>query len=314
MTSTVLTLTMNPAVDVSASTEKVVPTDKLRCRGTKRDPGGGGINVARVLTRLGSRCRAVYPAGGAPGRVLQDLLAGEAIESMAIEVAADTRESFSVFEQASGEQYRFVLSGDALREADWIACLDAVAGQVREGDFIVASGSLPPGVPIDFYAHLATRLAGAGVRLVVDSSGPVLKAALGAGIHLAKPNLNELRELTGAALSTRTEWERAASDLVENGAAEIVVLSLGADGAFLASKDLCLRADPIPVEAVSAVGAGDSFLAGLVGRLAAGAGIEEGFRHGIAAGSAALLTPGTDLCHKPDVERLLGLVRLERPA
>ncbi|MEQ8335270.1 1-phosphofructokinase family hexose kinase [Nisaea sp.] len=314
MTGGIVTLTMNPAVDVSAVTDMVVPTDKLRCRDPHRDPGGGGINVARVIRRFGGTCRAIYPAGGITGRLLQDLLQRQGIENTAIDIAAGTRESFSVTEARSGAQYRFVLAGEALGPAEWQACIDAVAAHASPHHYVVASGSLPPGVPDDFHARLGKALADREVRLVVDSSGPALDGALRHGVYLAKPNLQELRGLTGAPLERRSDWEDAAGELVLAGRAEIIVLTLGEEGAFLVTRDLRIRADAVPVKAVSAVGAGDSFLAVMVWRLASGDGLEAAFRHAVAAGSAALLTPGTDLCHRADTERLAEQVRTERIA
>jgi len=314
VTGGILTLTMNPAIDVSAVTDRVVPTNKLRCRNASRDSGGGGINVARVIGRLGGACRAIYPAGGALGQQLRDILQEQGVDSIAIDVAAETRESFSVTEARSGAQYRFVLPGEALGQADWQACIDAVASHAKPHHYVVASGSLPPGVPDDFYAQLAENLSDRDVRLVVDSSGPALGAALRHGLYLAKPNLQELRDLTGAPLERREDWEEAATGLVRDGRAEIVLLTLGEAGAFMVTRDLRVRAEAVPVKAVSAVGAGDSFLAAMIWRLASGDVPEAAFRYAIAAGSAALLTPGTDLCHKTDVERLLDQVRTERIA
>ncbi|MEO9901709.1 1-phosphofructokinase family hexose kinase [Nisaea sp.] len=311
MTGGILTLTMNPTIDVSAVTDSVVPTDKLRCRDAHRDSGGGGINVARVIGRFGRTCRAIYPAGGAQGQQLRGILVEQGVDSLAIDVSAETRESFSITEARSGAQYRFVLPGDPLGQADWQACIDAVATHAKPHHYVVASGSLPPGVPDDFYARLAGELVGRKVRLVIDSSGRALDAAIRNGIYLAKPNLQELRDLTGSLLERRSEWEEAAADLVRVHQVEIVLLTLGEEGAFLATRDLRVRADAVPVEAVSAVGAGDSCLAAMVWRLALGDAPEAAFKYAIAAGSAALLTPGTDLCHKEEVERLLGQVRTE---
>lgn len=312
MTGGILTLTMNPTVDVSAVTEVVVPTNKLRCRNACRDSGGGGINVARVIARFGIACRAIYPAGGAVGQQLRDILREQGVDSLAIDVAAETRESFSVTETSSGAQYRFVLPGNALSEPDWQACIDAVVTHAAPHQYVVASGSLPAGVPDDLYARLGEKFADCDVRLVVDSSGPALHAALRHGIHMAKPNLQELRDLTGASLESRADWEEAATELVRDGQAEMLLLTLGEEGAFLVTRDIRVRADAVPVKAVSAVGAGDSFLAAMVWRLASGDVPEAAFRYAIAAGSAALLTSGTDLCHPADVERLLGKVQTEK--
>jgi 6-phosphofructokinase 2 len=305
----ILTVTMGPAVDISASTEKVVPTRKLRCTDVRRDPGGGGINVARVIKRLGTECRALYPAGGSQGRLLHRLLEEEGVASIPVGIAADTRESFTVHEDKSGDQYRFVLPGAALTDGEWRACLDRVASLEQPPEYIVASGSLPPGVPEDYYARLAGVAASIGARFVLDTSGPALARALAAGVYLAKPNLRELRDLTGLPLEREAEWVEAASELVRSGKARLVALTLGDQGALLISEEIHLRAAAVPVRISSAVGAGDSFLAALVQGLSAGGAFEEAFRYGVAAGTAALLTPGTELCRKADVDRIFRNVR-----
>lgn len=312
----ILTVTMSPSIDVSAATGKVVPIRKLRCTDVRRDPGGGGINVARVVKRLGGHCRAIYPAGGLAGRLLHRLLDEEGIASIPIDIAADTRESFTILDEANGDQYRFVLPGAPLSEQEWQACLDRVAGLADPPDYIVASGSLPSAVPEDFYARLA-RIAGSiGARIVLDTSGPALAAALEAGVHLVKPNLRELRDLTGLPLDREPEWERAAEMLVRSGKANVVALTLGDQGALLVSRDIHIRASAIPVKIASAVGAGDSFLAAMVWRLVSGGNLEEAFRYGMAAGTAALLTPGTELSRKDDTDRLydeVALTELPKP-
>ncbi|MGE0333938.1 MAG: 1-phosphofructokinase family hexose kinase [Gammaproteobacteria bacterium] len=306
----ILTVTMNPSIDVSASTGNVLPVRKLRCTDVRRDPGGGGINVARVIKRLGGDCRALYPAGGAPGHLLNRLLDQEGILSMPVDAAADTRESLTVLDKADGNQYRFVLPGAPLSAQEWQACLDRVAGLADPPDYIVASGSLPPGVPEDFYARLAHIASATGARIVLDTSGPALATALEQGVHLVKPNLRELRNLTGLPLDREGEWVEAAAPIVGSGKADIVALTLGDQGALLVNRDLQLRAPAVPVAIASAVGAGDSFLAGLVWRLAEGAGLEDAFRYAVATGTAALLTPGTELARKDDTDQLYHEVRL----
>ena len=305
----IITVTMNPTIDISASTPRVEPVRKLRCRNDKRDPGGGGINVARVASRLGAECRAIYPAGGSSGALLGRLLGREGVASLPVEVAGDTRESFTVLDEGRGEQYRFLLPGCPLEEAEWQACLDRVAAEPAQGGILVASGSLPPGVPADFGGRLAAIAAAEGARFAVDTSGDALQAALEHGVYLAKPNLGELRRLVGRPLEEAAEWEAAARELVAQGRAEVIALTLGERGAFLAARGLALRAAPLPVKLVSAVGAGDSFLAAMLWRLTLGKGLEDAFRYGVAAGSAALLTPGTELCRPDDVERLCREVR-----
>lgn len=304
MKATILTVTLNPAIDVSSETETVTPEHKLRCAEVRRDPGGGGVNVARVLTRLGAECRALYPSGPVLGRLLRRLLDEEGVASTAIDVAGDTRESFTVLERASGREFRFVLPGPRLERDEWQACIDAVAAGPNAPAWVVGSGSLPSGVPDDFYARLARAARACGARMVVDTSGPPLVAALDEGVWLAKPNLRELRELTGRALESEDDWVAAARSLVQTRKAEVVALSLGHRGALLAAEGVTLRASSLEAEIASTVGAGDSFVATMVWKLALGASLEDALRYAIAGGTSALLAPGTSLALPSDIERL----------
>jgi 6-phosphofructokinase 2 len=300
----ILTVTPNPAIDVSGATPVVTPEHKLRCTDVRRDPGGGGINVARVLTRFGARCAALYPAGPNLGRLLRELLDQEGVPSIPIDIAGETRESFTVLEHSSGREYRFVLPGPQLAPGEWEACLDGFASLDEAPAWVVGSGSLPAGVPQDFFARLARVARDRGARMVLDTSGPPLAAALEQGVYLVKPNLRELRELTGEALEAEADWVRAARSLVLAGKAEVVALSLGHRGALLATRDAVLRAPALQVDIASTVGAGDSFVAAMLWRLASGASLEDAFRHGIAGGTAALLAPGTRLAFPQDTTRL----------
>ena len=304
----ILTLTMNPALDVCTSIDKVVPTHKLRCAGAITHPGGGGINVARVLHRLGSDCQALYLAGGPTGKALQRLLDREQVCQQVIEIAGETRESFSVHEISSGLDYRFVLPGPTVQGHEWQAGLAHFAGLDPAPRYLVVSGGLPPGAPDDLYARLARLARQRGSLLVLDTSGPPLAAALAEGVHLVKPSLRELRDLSGLSLATPTEWRRAARHIVESGQAQIVALSLGEDGALLVTADTVLSAQGVRVPVASTIGAGDSFVGGLVWALAQGRSLEQALRQGMAAGAAALLSSGTALCAAADVERLLDQV------
>lgn len=300
----ILTLTLNPALDVSTSTEKVVDTHKLRCAAPQYHPGGGGVNVARVVQRLGGDCIALYPAGGTTGQHLRQMLDDEHVRSHCVPIEGETRESFSVLERASGLEYRFVLPGPTLAAREWQACLEFVRGLQAAPHYLVASGSLPPGVPVDFYAQLAQLAHARGSLLVLDTSGPALAAALEEGVYLLKPSLRELRELTGDALTQEAEWLSAAQRLVREGRCRLVALSLGERGALLVSADTALRATAAPVPVASTIGAGDCFTAGLVWSLSRDSDLQQGLRYGMAAGAAALLSPGTALCQPADVERL----------
>lgn len=309
MTS-IITLTINPAIDVFTSVEKVAPNHKLRCADVRRDPGGGGINAARVMRRFGADVIAVYPTGGALGELLRHLIDCEAIPTLTIPIAGETREDFTMLETSSGRQYRFVLPGPRLTTEEWQRCLEAFASLAKGARFAVGSGSLPPGVPEDFYSRIAAVAKRSGTKIVIDSSGPALKAAVEAGVYLIKPSLREFRSLIGEPLESEQDCIAASRSLVARGQVEIVALTLGEQGALLVTHDRVLRARAVPIKPVSIVGAGDSFLGGMVWSLERGDALEDAFRYGVAAGSAALLMPGTELSRREDVERLLAEVEV----
>jgi 6-phosphofructokinase 2 len=300
----IVTITLNPAVDVATSIERVVDTRKLRCSPARRDPGGGGINVARVIQRLGGDCSAIYLAGGATGQMLRELLDAEAFVGVGIEIAGETRENFSVLEQCTGLEYRFVLPGPTLSALDWQRCLDEFNGLEVPPRYLVMSGSLPPGAATSAYAQLARLASARGTRVVVDTSGPALAEALDAGVWIVKPSLSELQDLTGRPLLEEAECIAAAQDIARSGRARIVAVTLGERGALLVTAERCLRAAGLSVKVCSSIGAGDSFVAALIWALNRNVDIDEAFRYGMAAASATLLGAGTTLCERGEVERL----------
>jgi 6-phosphofructokinase 2 len=299
----IVTLTMNPALDIATETESIVPTEKLRCAEPRYDPGGGGINVARAVHRLGGATIAVFPVGGLSGQMLCRLIGGEGVASAAVPIDGITRESFAVVERDSGKQYRFLLPGPHVSAHDQARCLDELTAQAVGADYIIASGSLPPGSPADLYARAADIARARDARFVLDTSGPALSGA-GKGVFLIKTSLSELEQLNGAAIRSEPDQERAARAVIERGCAEILVLSLGGQGALLATRDATRRFPAIPVPAQSSIGAGDSMVAGMILSLTRGGTLTEAVRFGMAAGAAALLSPGTELCRREDAERL----------
>nr|MBS0020081.1 1-phosphofructokinase family hexose kinase [Gammaproteobacteria bacterium] len=298
----VVTVTVNPSLDVSATVDRLEPIKKLRSYNVRRDAGGGGINVARAIHVLGGEAHAVYAAGGAIGRQLEALLGATGVTAQVVPIADQTRENFTVYEQLCGTEYRFVMPGPTLHEAEWRGLIDAVAA--LDAAYVVLSGSLPDGVPKNLYGLLIQRLKRADTRVVLDTSGAALNAGLAEGVFLVKPNLRELQSATGASLDTDEAREAAARSLIVEGRTEVVALTLGEHGALFVWREGALRLPAPKVDACSSVGAGDSFMAGLVLRLAQGASRETAFRFALAAGTAALLTPGPELCRREDAERL----------
>jgi 6-phosphofructokinase 2 len=300
----ILTLTLNPALDCSAEAQHVEPVHKVRTFNEIYAPGGGGINVARAIVRLGGKATALYLAGGATGAFLGELLDKAHVPHEAVRIDGNTRISYNVFDRATGQDYRFVPEGPEVSEAD-IGHLMARVEAFAPG-WIVASGSLPRGAPADVYARMAGSDAMNASKLVLDTSGAALRASIArGGLALIKPSIGELESISGQPLKRASEAEEAALNLVKSGAAEMVAVTLGKDGGFLADQNGIYRVPALKIKALSAVGAGDSFLAGMVHALSESESNRDAFRNGMAAGAAACLNIGTQLCHKADVDRLL---------
>lgn len=296
----IITLTLNPAIDLACSAEAVQPTHKIRTSGEHIDPGGGGINVARVLHALGADTLAVVLAGGVTGALIEDLLNEAGVPHRTVRMRGRTRISFTVFDRTAGLEYRFVPEGPTVEEHDWLATLELL--QRIQGGWLVASGSLEQGMPTDIYAQIARLARARGQHMVVDTSGPPLALALEAGVDLIKPSLGEFETLIGRSLPDPAAQEAAALGLIRSGRTRMVAVTLGEDGAFLAAEDGVIRMPALPVPFRSAVGAGDSFLAAMTLALSEGKSKREALAWGIAAGTAAVVCAGTARVHRSDVE------------
>ncbi|MBP6819952.1 MAG: 1-phosphofructokinase family hexose kinase [Acidobacteria bacterium] len=300
----IATLTLNPAFDKSARVDQVVPEHKLRCHSAQQEAGGGGVNVARAIHKLGGQALALYTCGGLTGTALKQLLTDEAIQHQPLPIKDWTRESFAVLEESTGLQYRFSLPGPHLQTAEWRQALTVLQTLEPRPQWLVASGSLPTGVPDDFYAQVARIGKELGISVIVDTSGPALHAMADAEAFLLKPNLRELNQLTGQSLDNEAEQERAVCELIESGHAQAIVLSLGSAGVLLATAQGCLRLRSPIVPIVSKIGAGDSLVGGLTLALARGWPLTEAVTYGVAASAACVMTPGTELCRLAETDRL----------
>jgi 6-phosphofructokinase 2 len=300
----IITITMNPCIDKSTSVDNVVAERKLRCSRPRYEPGGGGINVARAMHRLGEDSRALYLAGGSVGDMLKKLLDEEQIRHEPVEIGAMTRESLVVYEESSEQQYRFGMPGPEIKEVEWRKFMERLDEMTPKPDFIIGSGSLPPGVPGDFYARVSKWGKHHGAKTIVDTPGDPLSLACKEGVFLVKPNLRELEILSGRRIENEQEQENLARRLVDECGTEVVVVSLGAAGALFAWKEGVdrVRAPTVPIK--SKVGAGDSMVAGIMTALKRGWEIPDAVRFGVAAGAAAVMTEGTELCRREDTERL----------
>ncbi len=302
-----VTLTLNPTVDMSTATDYVVADRKLRCDRRTFDPGGGGINVARVMRELGVPVRALWTRGGLTGARLEQLLGDTGIEHQAIPIEGDTRDHLMVIERSSGRQYRFNLPGPALSETELEACLEAVTELDPETPYLVLSGSLPAGTPDDFYARLA-QAAPEGCKVVLDTSDQALARGVEAPVYLIKPNAGELARLAGTDIEGDHQIRDVAREYISRGGVQVVVTSLGAGGAVATTAEESWHVTAPTVNVRSAVGAGDSMVGGMVAGLAQGWSLHDAIRYGVAAGTAAVKTDGTQLCRRDDVERLFEAV------
>lgn len=306
-----LTVTLNPSVDVSTDVTVVEPERKLHCGTTCREAGGGGVNVARVARVLGADATAVVLVGGCAGVQLLDLLAEQGVPTEAIPISADTRESLTVLEGATGRQYRFVMPGPTVTDEELAAAETRIEALARRSSLVVLSGSLPSNVAPPRFGSLVRRIRSTGAALIVDTSGDALAAAAESGTLLMKPSVRELSTFAGRVLSGEPEIVAAALDLLDRGPNDAVVVSLGAAGALLVRPDApAVRVHGPRVHALSTVGAGDSLVGAMAVALERGDDTEDAVGLGVAAGTAATLAHGTGLCRRDDVERLVHHVSL----
>ncbi|MGL6211718.1 MAG: 1-phosphofructokinase family hexose kinase [Paracoccaceae bacterium] len=307
MTQTpVITLTLNPALDMSTQVPNLIPDQKLRCSEPLLDPGGGGLNVSRAIQALGGDSLALVALGGLTGDRLAGLIRAEGVPFLALTAPGETRQSLTVTESASGRQYRFMLPGPTWSPADQDRVFMLLRASARPGAYGVISGSQPPGVPPDFPAHLARSMP--GLQIVLDTSGPALHEAVDnpvPGLEILRMDGAEAQDLAGHPLTSREETAAFAQSLVQRGVSRRVIVARGADGNVLAEPDHRLFAPAARVKVVSTVGAGDSFVGGLVLQLARGADPATALSFASAAASAAVTTDATQLCRLEDVERLL---------
>lgn len=306
----IVTITFSPCIDKNTTVPLIVPEKKLRCAQPAYEPGGGGINIARAIRQLGGDALAVYPAGGYSGKFLQQLLEEQGVPQRVIEVDGPTRENMIVVDETTNAQYRFGMPGAPMSEVELQECLDAI--EKLEGmKYLVASGSLPPGVPVEVFARLAAIAKQKGARFIADTSGEALKQATSEGVFLLKPNLAELSSLVGREEIHLERVDDVAREIIAKGECQMVAVSLGASGAVLVTEEEVVMVTPPPVRKLSTVGAGDSMVAGMILALAEGKSNTEVLCMGVAAGTSATMNPGTQLCHKEDVEKMLPKLRVQ---
>lgn len=302
----IVTLTLNPALDMSTEVPHLVADEKLRCSEPVLDPGGGGLNVSRAIMALGGESLALVALGGLTGDRLSGLIRDEGVPFLALTAPGETRQSLTVTEKASGQQFRFMLPGPKWAESDQERVFTLLRASARTGAYSVISGSQPPGVPLDFPARLARAMP--GLMVILDTSGPALVEAVThpiPGLEVLRMDGYEAGILAGRPLTSREDSAAFAAELVAKGVAKTVIVARGADGSVLASAQERLFCAAAKVTVVSTIGAGDSFVAGYVMTRARGQSEAAALAMATAAASSAVTTPATDLCRAEDVMRLL---------
>ncbi len=305
----IITVTFNPANDKSTTITSLFPERKMVCTPPVFEPGGGGINVARAIKKLGGRATAIYLAGGYSGKFLTQLLESDEIPSIVIETRQHTRENMIVLDTSTNLQYRFGMPGPKIYENEWQQVLSEIE-KINDAEFIVASGSLPDGVPTNIFARIADIAKRKNAKFIVDTSGEALKDAVNEGVYLLKPNLGELSSLAGKNELNGNEVIDVARDLINKGRCEVIVVSMGAAGAMLITKNETQQIIPPLVKRTSTVGAGDSMVAGIVLSLSRQKPLLEAVQYGVACGTAATLNSGTQLCKLEDVDKLFAEIIL----
>jgi len=307
----IITVTLNPAVDQALEIEELLAGDTNRVLHSRIDPGGKGVNVSRTLHELGRQSLAAGLAPGSLGRFVEHSLAEQGILCDFVHTRGQTRTNISVVDETAHETTLFAYRGPEVdpKHADTLAA--RLRRYIKPNDWVAIAGSIPPPLSVDLYAKLIELGRELGANTVLDADADALRAGIAGRPHLVKSNHHEAERLFGRPM----DGERAllaAADEMRAGGAEIAVITAGGRGAVGVSGDGAWRAQPPETVVVSAVGAGDALLAGLLMKLDDGDDLGEALRWGTAAGAAACLTPGTQLCRRPDVERLLLDVRVER--
>jgi len=308
--NSIVTVTANPALDLSTEAPAVVPDRKLRCGPPLIHPGGGGVNVSRAIANLGGESRTLVAHGGPTGATLVDLLRAEGLQPEGLGVTHPTRQSISVRDVATGLQYRFMLPGPDWSDADLRRARETILAAVTPGALVVPSGSNPPGMPPDFFVAMNADVTAAGGRMILDTSGAALDHAARVSAHLfvLRMDLEEAREMSGARLLEPADIAPLATRLRESGAAEIVMIAVGSHGTVIDTGSWRGLVRPPVVNVVSKIGAGDSFVAGFARALTRDADPVTACAWGVAAAASAVTVDGTGLCRRNDTERFVGMV------
>lgn len=307
----ITTITLNPSIDKTIHTPKLVPNDTNRVTCVEIDAGGKGINCARMLSRLGSQTKAVALLGGVTGHFISGILEREGIRLEVIETEKPTRVCICVEETSGMPPTTFNERGGPVEHRELVDLLELVKNISRESDYVVFGGSVPTGINDDIYRVLIDIASAGGAKSVLDADGLALVEGLKAKPYMIKPNRDEVERLLGIEFESKSDVARASLTLSERGI-ELVVISLGKQGAVACQAGMVYYANPPEVKVLSTVGSGDSMVAGMLYALDSGAGIEDALRLGCAAGAATAMSNGSDIGSKSDVDALIDQVKITK--
>lgn len=310
----ILTITLKPAVDYATSAGHVEPGPKIYCGKPRIDPGGGGVNVARAIIRLGGRARALVVVGGPMGDRLMSLLAAEKVPTVECRIAGETGHSLAIIDAESGEQFRFTLPGDPVSEAEGQMIVDQIANTVPREGFVVLSGGVALGLPDDFPQRVQAAVSQCNGRLVVDTSKAPLSHLINsptAPLDVLRLDRSEMEMAFGRPMRSIADNIAYSEHLVGRGVARIVVSGHGSEGSVMVAGDQKFFCHAPEVPVCSKIGAGDALVGAFTLSLAGGDAPEQALKWGVAAAAATVSTEGTALFERADVEALLPHCRLE---
>ena len=306
----ILTITFNPSVDKCTKVEKLVSEQKMKCTTPTYEPGGGGINVARSIKKLGGEATALYLSGNQTGKLLTSLLKNENINTIEIQIKNSTRENFIAFDFSNNLQYRFGMPGPFVFEDEFNKTLYTI-NKIKEIDFLVISGSIPEGIPASIFDILSNICKEKKSKLIIDTSGQALKGALVDGIYMLKLNMQELGTLLNNEGITMKDLPVIAKPILEKNNIEVIVISLGALGALLITKNKSMHFIPPKVNVKSTVGAGDSMVGGIIYQLSKESTLLEAVQYGVACGTSATMNIGTELCNKVQADKIYNQISIK---
>lgn len=306
----IYTLTLNPALDLELHIDQFQFNSVSRAKGSQLDCGGKGFNVSRMLKNVGVPSVAMGFIGGKNGERLESDLKALGIATDFTRIGGETRINVSIVADKNAEHVKVNEAGPRIHDAELERMVAQIKNHLVKDDWWVLGGSLPPGVPADFYARLITMMNNAGVNSILDTSGEALKVGSQAKPTLIKPNIDEALELVGINASEAGKFDDWVGEVLSLGPKNLVI-SLGKDGALYANNEVLETIESPSIVERNPIGAGDSLVAGLVWQLSTGADYATALRHGIACGAATASKPGTELGSKSDVKRLLASMSAE---